>query len=232
MTLLRQVANLWTINGSVMGTVAYNEPVTLIGGAQSGNDEISTAMRLAPRIVAADGGAAHVIAAGYRPERVIGDLDSLSDDLRLSLADMIEQVSEQDTTDFEKCLMRIDAARVLALGFMGGRIDHQLAVLNVLARYADRRVVLLGVGDCAVVVPKEGLSLTLPVGDRIALMPLGASQAWTTGLRWNLDGQTLAPDGKISSSNEVAGPITVRAEGPVLLSTSAANLPALWSALD
>ena len=115
MTLLGQVANLWTINGSVMGTVAYNEPVTLIGGAQSGNDEISTAMRLAPRIVAADGGAAHVIAAGYRPERVIGDLDSLSDDLRLSLADMIEQVSEQDTTDFEKCLMRIDAARVLAL---------------------------------------------------------------------------------------------------------------------
>ena len=96
MTLLGQVANLWTINGSVMGTVAYNEPVTLIGGAQSGNDEISTAIRLAPRIVAADGGAAHVIAAGYRPERVIGDLDSLSDDLRVSLADVVEQVSEQE----------------------------------------------------------------------------------------------------------------------------------------
>ena len=231
MTLLRQVANLWTINGSVMGTVAYNEPVTLIGGAQSGNDEISTAMRLAPRIVAADGGAAQVIAAGYRPERVIGDLDSLSDDLRLSLADVIEEISEQETTDFEKCLMRIDAPRILALGFMGGRIDHQLAVLNVLARYQDRRVVLLGAGDCAVIVPKEGLSLSLPVGNRIALMSLGASQAWTMGLRWNLDGQALAPDGMISSSNEVAGPITVRAAGPVLLSTSAANLPALWAAL-
>jgi thiamine pyrophosphokinase len=214
-----------------MGIVAYNEPVTLIGGAQTGNDEISTAMRLAPRIVAADGGAAQVMSAGYRPERVIGDLDSLPDDLRLSLADVIECVSEQETTDFEKCLMRIDAPRILALGFMGGRIDHQLAVLNVVARYAGRRVVLFGAGDCAVVVPKDGLSLTLPVGDRVALMPMGVSQAWTTGLRWNLDGQALAPDGMISSSNEVAGPITVRVSGPVLLSTSAANLPALWSAL-
>ena len=231
MTLLGQVATLWTINGSVMGTVAYNEPVTLIGGAQSGNDEISTAIRLAPRIVAADGGAAHVIAAGYRPERVIGDLDSLSADLRVSLADVVEQVSEQETTDFEKCLMRMDAPRILALGFMGGRIDHQLAVLNVLARYADRRIVLFGAEDCAAVVPETGLSLTLPVGDRIALMPLGASQAWTTGLRWNLDGQSLAPDGMISSSNEVAGPITVRTTGPVLLSTTRANLTALWSAL-
>ena len=231
MTLLGQVANLWTINGSVMGTVAYNEPVTLIGGAQSGNDEISTAIRLAPRIVAADGGAAHVIAAGYRPERVIGDLDSLSDDLRVSLADVVEQVSEQETTDFEKCLMRMDAPRILALGFMGGRIDHQLAVLNILARYADRRIVLFGAEDCAAVVPKTGLSLSLPVGDRISLMPLGASQAWTTGLRWNLDGQSLAPDGMISSSNEVAGPITVSTSGPVLLSTTRANLTALWPAL-
>ncbi len=207
------------------------EPITLVGGAETVSDQITTALRFAQRVVAADGGAAAALRAGVRPERVIGDMDSLSSDLKESLADVIELVSEQATTDFEKCLTRLNARRILAVGFLGGRIDHQLAVLNVLARYRDKQVILLGRDDVAVMLPDGEIALELPVGMRLAMMPLAKARVWSSGLRWDVSGQEMTPDGFNSSSNEVAGPVTIRSEGPVLLSIPPEELQALWDAL-
>ena len=171
---------------------------------------------MAPVLVAADGGANRALDAGLRPNAVIGDLDSISDRARAAFAEVLHHIAEQETTDFEKALSRIAAPAVIALGFTGARLDHTLAVFNVLARRMDRRVILLGPEDVAFLLPAEG-RLDLPAGTRLSLMPLGPSRVETRGLRWDADGRRFDPAGHTSPSNEVvSGPVSFRAEGPVL----------------
>lgn len=210
--------------------VSSQAAVTLVGGGHSGPTDINSALQYAPNLVAADGGAGRVLAEGLRPLAVIGDMDSLSAEARAAFADLLHPVPEQDTTDFEKCLTRIDAPLILGVGFLGGRVDHELAVFNTMARHADRAIVLLGSDDVVTLLP-PALSLDLPAGTRLSLMPLGAARVWSSGLRWDLSGQDMAPDGFLSISNEVAGPVTLHSEGPVLLVTPRAALGPVVSAV-
>ena len=91
---------------------------------------------------------------GCQPKQVIGDLDSLSPSLRSELdPSRVIHVAEQDTTDFEKLLIRVDAPFMLAIGFMGGRIDHQMAVQTVLTAYAHRKNMSGGGGRDVCVAP-------------------------------------------------------------------------------
>ena len=50
-----------------------DEPVTLLGAAEPVAPALARALELAPRLVAADGGANVALAAGLMPEAVIGD---------------------------------------------------------------------------------------------------------------------------------------------------------------
>ena len=171
------------------------------------------------------------LAAGIRPDAVIGDLDSISAEARSVFAEVLHPVTEQVTTDFEKCLMRIEAPLVLAVGFTGGRVDHLLAVLNVLARYADRRIVLLGTDDVSVIVP-DSMTMALAAGERISLLPLSETICSTTGLRWDLTDAALAPHAAISISNAAAAPTQcISATGLLLCSVPRRNLNALLAAL-
>ena len=125
--------------------------VTLVGGGPVQGRMLAMALRRAPVLVAADGGADRVLAAGHMPVAVIGDFDSLSvEGRRLIPADRQHMIAEQDSTDFDKALRSIAAPFVLALGFAGARIDHGLAVFNTLLRYPDRVCIVLGAEDAVV----------------------------------------------------------------------------------
>ena len=212
--------------------VDLEDAVTLIGGGPIVAELLTLARAVAPRIVAADGGADDVLAEGLSPVAIIGDMDSLAPAARAAFADRLYHIPEQETTDFEKCLTRIEAPLVIGVGFLGGRMDHSLASLNVLARHRDRAVILLNEADVCCVVPEAGLRLSLPAGMRLSLLPLGAARLWTEGLRWDVDGADMAPDGFISISNEVAGEVRVRAEGPVLFAVPLEGFDAVVSAVQ
>ena len=177
--------------------------VTLAGGGPISRRDLSRALRLAPRLVAADGGADRLLALGHSPEAVIGDMDSLSGAARAALAGRLHPIAEQETTDFDKALRSISAPFVLGLGFSGARLDHGLAVLNALARHPDRRCVILGQGDVCFLAPRA-LTLRLAVGSRLSLFPLAPVRGTSTGLRWPIDGLRFAPGAMIGTSNAVA----------------------------
>lgn len=211
--------------------VHSHDPITLLGGSTLDRSDLNKSLTIAPIVVAADGGVRHLLPSDPDPTAIIGDFDSLPNDIRNKFPTKLHEVSEQDTTDFEKVLQRVDASLFLALGFLGGRLDHSFSALNVIARYQNKRVVLFGGEDIVVRVPGE-IKLTLPVGTRLALLPMGEARAWTTGLRWDMDGARLAPDGMVSSSNEVAqSKVEIRVEGPVLLSAPKSLLDGMISAV-
>ncbi|MGB3317120.1 MAG: thiamine diphosphokinase [Albidovulum sp.] len=186
-----------------------DKPVTLLGAGQSTSYCLKEALTHAPFLVAADGGANMAIAAGYTPEAVIGDFDSITADTRAAIPpERLFHISEQDTTDFEKCLSRIEAPLILGVGFAGGRLDHVLAVWTVLARYPAQRCLILGEEDVVFLAPQR-LNLDLAEGTRVSLFPMGPVRGRSDGLFWPIDGIGFAPDGRIGTSNRATGPVTL-----------------------
>ncbi|WP_102225009.1 thiamine diphosphokinase [Acidimangrovimonas sediminis] len=192
--------------------------LTLIGGGPVGRPALKEALSLAPRVVAADGGARRALALGAEPEAVIGDLDSLDARTRAALPpERIHHVAEQDSTDFDKALRHVSAPFCIGVGFWGARMDHGLAAINALARHPDRRCLLLGGREVCFLCPPE-LELHLRPGSRFSLFPLGPVTGESEGLEWPIDGLDFAPDGRVGTSNRVSAPrVRLRMSAPRML---------------
>ncbi len=204
------------------------EPITLVGAGSLSDSDITDAMVLAPTLVAADGGAAHCLAEELMPEAVIGDLDSLDMVQAAGIPwERLHEISEQYSTDFDKALRHIETPLVVAVGFTGARMDHELAAYNVLVRHADRRCVLVGETDVLCVVPPK-LALDVPAGTRVSLFPMRAVTGRSEGLKWPIVGIEFAPDGTIGTSNAATGPVTLKMDtAGMLLILPKAFLPML-----
>ncbi|AXQ95048.1 thiamine diphosphokinase [Cereibacter azotoformans] len=197
--------------------VESTEGVTLVAGGPVTRRDLSVALARAPVLVAADGGGDSALRLGRLPQAVIGDMDSLSHEGREALRGRVHHLPEQETTDFDKCLRSIRAPFVLALGVAGARIDHGLAVMNVLVRRTEPVCLLVGPQDVVFHAPPE-LRLRLKVGERISLFPLGPVTGESRGLRWPIDGIPFAPDGRVGTSNAVAEPeVRLAFDGPGML---------------
>ncbi|MBL3575041.1 thiamine diphosphokinase [Rhodovulum sulfidophilum] len=194
--------------------VHHSDKITLLGGATVDPAHLRRALEIAPALVAADGGADAALAAGCLPGAVIGDFDSISDAARAAIPDDRQyRVTEQDSTDFEKCLRHVAARLVLGLGFLGDRFDHGLAALNALVRNHERRCLLIGDDDICFHCPPD-LALDLPEGMRFSLFPMRPVRGVSEGLHWPIDGLDFAPGGRIGTSNRVSGPVRLRMEAP------------------
>ena len=193
--------------------------VTVIGDGECSREVFEEALRFAPDLIAADGGAARALGWGHMPARVIGDMDSLapSDRKRLPPGAIIT-LAEQETSDFDKVLRVVQAPLILGIGLLGGRIDHALASLATLARAQPGRVVLLTDRDVTFHVP-PGLDLALPPGSWFSLFPMAPVRVTASGLVWPLDDLALQPEGRIGTSNRVddSGRVGLRVTGAGLL---------------
>lgn len=205
--------------------------VTVIGGGLVTPEDLALALRVAPTLIAADGGADRAFALGMPPDWVIGDLDSISDSARGRMRpDRVLHISEQDSTDFNKCLMRIDAPFVVAVGFAGLRLDHTLAALTTLIRAEHLRVILLASDDIAFPAPRR-LTLPLMPGTRVSLYPMGPARGTSSGLEWPIDGIEFSPAGRVGTSNRANGLVSLQIEGPMLILLPRDCLPTALNAL-
>lgn len=197
--------------------VTSSDAILLVGAGDVSAADLALARDHDWRVVAADGGATTCLAAGLLPEAVIGDLDSLDAATRAALpAERIVHVAEQETTDFEKCLSRIEAPLIVAVGFAGPRLDHTLAVCASVVRHRAMPVIVAGEADLVFHAPPE-LALDLAPGTRLSLFPLRPVTGRSTGLRWPIDGIGFAPDGRIGTSNIAEGPVRLWLDGPGML---------------
>jgi len=198
--------------------ISTDDPVIILGGGEFAPDVLDEALTIGRRIVAADGGAARAISAGLMPDAVIGDFDSLDEGTRTAIPlERLHRVDEQETTDFEKCLTRVDCPFSLAVGFTGARIDHALAVMRALVAHPERRCIVLGPDDFAFHAPSR-LALDLVPGQRVSLFPMRPVTGRSQGLRWPIDGLDLAPWGRIGTSNEASeARVRLSFDGPGML---------------
>ncbi|MBI5293890.1 MAG: thiamine diphosphokinase [Chloroflexi bacterium] len=165
-------------------------------------------------IIAADGGTHHALALGLIPNILIGDLDSLTFDLR-PLTEQGTQViqfsRDKNETDLELAIQHavdMKPDQIIVVGALGGRLDQTLGNLALLS---DLRLLTFdlrlddGVEEtffCRNQAQVQGQS-----GDIVSLIPWGApvEGVRTEGLRWPLSDETLYPYKTRGISNELLG---------------------------
>jgi len=98
-------------------------------------------LRNAQNIVCCDGATAKLLDFGREPIAIVGDMDSISPELKTQFAAKIHQVSEQETNDLTKAVEFCIANgfdEIAILGATGLREDHTLGNIALLADYAPR----------------------------------------------------------------------------------------------
>lgn len=181
-------------------TVEYDLPVVLLGGADVPSRHLRPLVDSVAPLICADGGANTAVEFRLTPDLIVGDMDSFSG----AFDGQVIHLSEQDTTDFEKCLYSVKAPLYLGYGFLGGRIDHELTALSVLVRYPERSVILIGDQDICFCCPKE-LTLAVPKATRVSIFPMSDTNMRSTGLKWPLDDVALSPTTRSGTSNKASG---------------------------
>jgi len=179
-------------------------------------------------VIAADGGLDHVYALGLAVDLLVGDLDSVSAAAlaraRAEGVTIDHHPAAKDETDLELALDHVCARgmdRVLVLGAGGGRLDHALGNLLLLAseRYASIELDAW-IGGATVSVVRLRRRFSLRAGDMVSLFAVGgpAFGVTTHGLEYPLRHEMLSPGSSRGISNVVLdGPIMVEVADGVLL---------------
>jgi thiamine pyrophosphokinase len=183
-----------------------------------------------PYVIAADRGAATALAFGYRPDVVVGDLDSIDGSTLAELRQVNVPIDvhprDKDSTDgqlaVEKALQQ-HPSRLVLLGFLGGpRLDQALANVLLLVGVETPAVLMDEHNECVLVRPGAPVAWLTEPGELISLLPLNgdAQGVCTEGLRWPLVAETLRLGDTRGVSNEPsADEATVSIEQGLLLVT-------------
>ncbi len=169
-------------------------------------------------VIAADGGAAHVEAAGGVCDAIVGDQDSVAaatlDRALASGADIRDFPTAKDATDGELALREAlsrGTSSITIVGALGGpRMDHLLANVALLAHPSLRGVEAV-IEDAAhrIWLVGEKSSWRGEAGDCLTLLAFGgdAHGVTTTGLRYALQDGTLEHGSSLGVSNEMTEPL-------------------------
>ncbi len=169
-------------------------------------------------IACADGGANKAASLGYKPDIIVGDLDSIS-----QITDGFEQseiikIASQDNTDFEKTLIVLldrGFSDFLVVAFSGGRIDQTLANLQIAYEYsrvkidefpARKKCRIILADDQYLIIPSPNkFSLDVTEGTDISIIPMeDVTNVSTNGLEYELQRSLLRKGGQ-GISNKATG---------------------------
>ena len=179
--------------------------------------------------IAADSGAEYALAAGLQLDVVVGDLDSISADALATVeaagVEIRRHPAAKDRTDLELAFDRVLEAepdRVVVVGIGGGRLDHALANIGVLAasaRDGGFEVDAL-VGYARLSIINGARTLNGALGETLSLLAVlgGVEGVTTEGLEFPLYDEPLAAGSARGVSNRFVAPLaTITVASGILL---------------
>lgn len=191
--------------------------VIVVNGDLPDGEQLRQAVQAADVVIAADGGAAHLHALGLHPHWLIGDFDSLDRQIleafRREGAHVESHPPAKDATDLELALQlarRLGATRIRILAGLGGRHDHALGNLLLMAQEAFVGLdlaVLNGAETLRILRGPGHLAVSGQPGDTLSLLPIGGDAEGVTleGLTYPLRRERLPLGTSRGISNVLAG---------------------------
>jgi thiamine pyrophosphokinase len=166
-------------------------------------------------LLAADGGTRHALALGLIPSVIIGDLDSLTEDVRrktkLTGVHFVKHPRDKSETDLELALdyaLEQGFGEIVIVGAAGGRLDQTLGNLALLtANRFSKFNIRLDNGVEEAFFTRGSCRIRGEAGEVVSLLPWAGPVTGivTEGLRWPLRGETLLPEKTRGISNELLG---------------------------
>ena len=199
-------------------------PLLVANAPLSWTPRLAAMAAAAAPLLAADGGADHLARLGLRPAAVIGDLDSINCETRawLGEAPLVER-PDQDRTDLDKALEYafddLGVERLTVLAAVGGRVDHDLGNLGLLARLAmGEKLIFENAGHRILAVAGEA-ALVAQSGETWSFWTYDPSVRVTIdGVRWPIEDATIDAGGRPSISNQAtAEEVRVQASGGAVI---------------
>ena len=172
-------------------TIVPSETVILANGDFPSHPIPVGLLRGAIRIVCCDGAAAKLHDFGLEPTRIVGDLDSLDETLREKYADRIVSVTEQNTNDLSKafrfCVKR-NWRDLAILGATGGREDHTLGNLSLLADFQEKANVRLYTDTGVFTAIRKSTVFPSVPGQQVSLFSFTPGlRVYTEGLKYSVE---------------------------------------------
>lgn len=210
--------------------------VLVFAGGEPTPPAVLAGLPPASAVVAADSGAVHAVGAGRTVDVLVGDLDSippaLAHELEAHGVEVRRFPPDKDATDLALALdvaLELGATAVTLVGGGGGRLDHLLANLLLLAadEYAGVEVDAV-MGPAHVAVVRGHRRLSGRVGELLSLLPVGgpARGVTTEGLHYPLRAATLRPGTSWGVSNRfAAAEATVTVTDGVVLAVAPGEEP-------
>lgn len=155
-------------------------------------------------IACADGGANIAFKLKILPDFIIGDLDSIRQDVKKFFERKEVEIihdTDQNSTDIEKSvkfLLSRGFTHIDIISAIGDRIDHNLGNLSVLVNFCSKAKLRIIDEGIEIFFTKDKISFETNKGDSISLIPLGlkASGVKTKGLKFKLNNETLIFSGR------------------------------------
>lgn len=158
-------------------------------------------------VVCADGGLDHALFLGFKPNAVIGDMDSTMH-TPFGDFDVVTYDKEKDKTDTHLAIdyaLERGAEEIMLIGALGGRVDHYLANVMLLRYIAEMGAEGLIVSkQSRICLVTSSTTILRGKGDSVSLIPLSekVEGVTTTGLKYRLKNETLQQGDTLGMSNE------------------------------
>ncbi len=146
-------------------------------------------------IVSCDGSAESLVQNGILPFAIVGDMDSLTDELRNRFADRIYVDEEQETNDLTKAVrwcQHYGYNDIVILGATGKREDHTIGNISLLAEYA-KYVNVRMITDTGEFIPfLDSCKVNTFPGQQVSIFSIDpATEITSAGLRYPLNKKIL-----------------------------------------
>ena len=147
-------------------------------------------LKNAERIVCCDGSAENLLKAGFMPEAIVGDMDTLKKGIARRFSDRIYRDKDQETNDLTKAVrwcVRRNLKEIIIVGATGRREDHTIGNISLLAEYVKDADIVM-VTDTGIFRPFAGSCKILSYpGQQVSVFSINPENEITSrGLKFPL----------------------------------------------
>ena len=162
------------------------------------------------KVIAVDGGANHLEGLQLKPSLLVGDFDSIDDDIYKCYENVKREryPSEKDFTDSELAfeIIKNEAPDLVhIIGFWGSRWDHSLSNLMLLVKYKTIDIIMMDENNEAMYCHKN-TTIKKKKGHFLSLIPFNnISQLTIKQVKYPLDKKNIQWPSSLTLSNEILG---------------------------
>ena len=171
------------------------QPYALIGnGPEPTHPIVKEKLKKMKTFLCVDGGADKALRMGYKPNVIIGDMDSIIKS-KAQYDCKIVLIEDQSKNDLEKSLAWCLKNNIKALnlfGFSHGRDDHNLANLFIMQSYSERIKMIMYSNKSKIFYIRKHTNFSSIPNQIVSIFPNNKdTKISTTGLKYKLNDSSL-----------------------------------------